>query len=95
MPFSFQSDQMLEGALARTTCVVYQGDLPLEISWLKDGKPIVDDSIEIRVVDDYTSILTITKVQSRHSGFFTCMAKNAASSATHMAELEVKGIKTF
>lgn len=91
-PFSFQGDHLLEGTFARLSCVVYQGDLPITIQWLKDGRPLSEDlPIKIRDIDDYSSILTIDKVSRRHSGQYTCVAKNEAAATRHSAQLVVNG----
>lgn len=83
---------MFEGALARLTCVVYQGDLPLIITWQKDGGPILPSlGINIRKVDIYTSIMTIDHVEAKHGGNYTCTAQNQAASASHTAVLVVNG----
>ncbi|GAB6026403.1 Down syndrome cell adhesion molecule-like protein 1 [Chamberlinius hualienensis] len=90
VPFEFQSDYVLEGALVRLTCVVYQGDLPLSITWSKDSLPIPDDfGISVRNVDTYTSILTVDRVESRHGGNYTCNALNSAAFASHTASLVI------
>ena len=95
MPFSFQGDHVFEGALARLTCVVYQGDLPLSISWQKDGISIPPSlGIAVRNVDTYTSILTIDRVESKHGGNYSCFAQNQAASASHTASLVVNGRPT-
>uniref|UniRef100_T1IX56 Down syndrome cell adhesion molecule n=1 Tax=Strigamia maritima TaxID=126957 RepID=T1IX56_STRMM len=89
-PFSFQDELLREGARARLQCVVSEGDLPLAIKWLKDGQPIdFDLGVTIRDLDEFSSILTIAVVTSRHNGNYTCVATNDAASVQHTAELSV------
>lgn len=96
IPFSFQGGHLFDGVLARVSCVVFQGDLPLEITWTKDGQRISpDDGINISKFDDYSSILTIGSVTPKHTGNYTCDARNHASMSSHTAELIVNGKKTF
>jgi hypothetical protein len=38
-PFSFPANSQ-EGSRAQVTCSVTSGDLPIYISWLKDGEPL-------------------------------------------------------
>ncbi|GAB6030519.1 hypothetical protein CHUAL_007381 [Chamberlinius hualienensis] len=91
-PFSFQGDPLLEGSVARLSCVVYQGDLPIVIEWLKDDRPLLDDpAVKVREIDDYSSILTIDKVARRHSGTFTCKVRNNAAATQQSAILVVNG----
>ncbi|GAB6020996.1 Down syndrome cell adhesion molecule-like protein 1 [Chamberlinius hualienensis] len=83
-------DHVFEGALARLTCVVYQGDLPLTLNWLIDNQPITTSfGVNVRSVDTYTSILTIDSVQRKHQGNYSCVATNKAASASHTASLVV------
>ncbi|GAB6020998.1 Down syndrome cell adhesion molecule-like protein 1 [Chamberlinius hualienensis] len=83
-------DHVFEGALARLTCVVYQGDLPLTLNWLIDNQPITTSfGVNVRSVDTYTSILTIDSVQRKHQGNYSCVASNKAASASHTASLVV------
>lgn len=92
IPFSFQDEHLFEGVLARISCVVYQGDLPLTILWKKDGRPISSDlGISIREIDDYSSILTIEKVETKHNGNFTCVVSNDAATVNYTAQLTVYG----
>ncbi|GAB6020834.1 Down syndrome cell adhesion molecule-like protein 1 [Chamberlinius hualienensis] len=90
VPFAFQGDHVFEGALARLTCVVYQGDLPLKINWMKDGITIPTDlGASIHQIDTYTSILTIDHVELKHGGNYTCIAQNRAAATSHTASLVV------
>uniref|UniRef100_T1JP33 Down syndrome cell adhesion molecule-like protein Dscam2 n=1 Tax=Strigamia maritima TaxID=126957 RepID=T1JP33_STRMM len=90
IPFSFQEDNLIEGVFARVSCVVYQGDLPISISWLKDEQPIHNvNGITIRNIDEFSSILTIDSIQQRHSGNYTCVAENFAATANSTTPLIV------
>lgn len=83
---------MLEGILARITCVVSRGDHPLSFTWVKDGRLITPDlGITVRTFDEYSVVLTINNVTSKHNGNYTCIANNPAGSANHTAQLVVNG----
>uniref|UniRef100_T1IT66 Down syndrome cell adhesion molecule-like protein Dscam2 n=1 Tax=Strigamia maritima TaxID=126957 RepID=T1IT66_STRMM len=90
LPFQFQ-DNLSEGVRAQLHCVVSEGDLPLTIIWTKDEKPIAKELlINIRNIDDYSSILSISNVTAFHNGNYTCIAANNAAKAHHTAALLVK-----
>lgn len=90
-PFSFQ-DGLSEGMRTRTVCGVSKGDPPLIVSWLKDGQPLTPNlGVNVSALDPYSSLLSISSLDSRHSGDFTCVASNPASEVRYTAKLQVKG----
>ncbi|GAB6033034.1 Down syndrome cell adhesion molecule-like protein 1, variant 2 [Chamberlinius hualienensis] len=90
VPFSFMDEYMLEGMLARLTCVVSRGDRPLTIVWVKDDRLITAElGVSVRTFDEYSVVLTINSVSSKHNGNYTCIASNPAGSANHTAQLIV------
>ena len=92
VPFNFQENHLLEGMLVRVSCVVSRGDLPLSITWLKDGQPIPAHlSVTTRDFDEYSSVLSIDPVSVKHNGNFTCVAQNDAAAVNYTAHLLVKG----
>ena len=92
-PFSFASDTVNEGSFAQITCSIIRGDEPLRISWSLQGDVISSDpAITTTAIGSRTSILIISSVGYRHSGQYTCRAKNPAGSDTHSAMLKVNGI---
>lgn len=89
-PFTF--GELSKGERVKVTCSVKRGDMPLSISWMKDHQPVSHElDIDIRDIEDYSSILAITSVSSRHSGNYTCVARNPAKETTYTAELVVTG----
>jgi hypothetical protein len=71
---------------------VSQGDLPLRLTWLKDGDSLLPSlAINISNLDQYTSILSITSLSKIHSGNYTCVASNQADEVKFTAMLQVKG----
>jgi Down syndrome cell adhesion molecule len=73
--------------------MVSKGDPPLDISWLKDGRQLTqtDPELMIRHLDEFTSSLAIGALSPRHSGNYTCVARNLVASAAHSAALSVNG----
>lgn len=101
-PFSFgtisYSDTSLSsiltlGARARVLCGLTRGDTPVSFSWLKDGQSIQRHSskVTITIVDDFSSLLTISSLQRGHAGNYTCMASNEAGRDSFTAILDVQG----
>ncbi|KAG8228359.1 hypothetical protein J437_LFUL006810 [Ladona fulva] len=89
-PFAF--GELSEGERVKVSCSVKRGDLPLSISWMKDFQPLSHDlDITVRDTEEYSSILAISSVTSRHSGNYTCVARNPARESTRTAELIVTG----
>lgn len=92
LPFVFQDELLREGMRARLQCVVSEGESPVVIEWLKDGKPVGEDmGIVVRAMDEFSSILAIKLITPRHNGLYTCLAKNPAGTASHSARLSVNG----
>uniref|UniRef100_A0A3P9CR09 Uncharacterized protein n=1 Tax=Maylandia zebra TaxID=106582 RepID=A0A3P9CR09_9CICH len=52
------------------------GSLPIEVSWLKDGKPLSQGEEFSMLYDDNTAVLQINNSEMRHSGEYTCVATN-------------------
>lgn len=80
------------GMRAQATCFVQEGDRPLTLVWWKDGRPL-DPRLEARVssIDTFTSILVIDRASAAHTGNYTCLVTNAASTVTTSARLTVSG----
>ncbi|KAK4287145.1 hypothetical protein Pmani_039780, partial [Petrolisthes manimaculis] len=78
------------GMRAQAACFVQEGDLPLTLTWHKDGRPM-DPRLDVRTsqIDDSTSILVIDPATAAHTGNYTCVATNAARTATSTARLTV------
>lgn len=74
-------------------CLIYLGDLPMDITWLFNGAHInAYTGVSIVKGGKKASILTIDSVHAGHAGNYTCKARNDADSAEYTAELIVNGI---
>lgn len=93
MPFHFSSN-LKEGGKTNIVCSVTSGDLPITFAWRKDGKPLPHDPDVYEHVMDMVSTLRINNLAAKHSGHYTCIATNPASSANFTAKLIVKGNRT-
>lgn len=80
----------------RTICGVSQGDLPISITWLKDGRKLESNvGVEISDIDPYSSLLNVARLDSSHSGEYTCTASNPAAEVRYTAKLQVQGKVTY
>ncbi|ELK37238.1 Down syndrome cell adhesion molecule [Myotis davidii] len=71
-------------------CVVGSGDLPITITWQKDGRPI-PASLGVTIDNiDFTSSLRISNLSLMHNGNYTCIARNEAAAVEHQSQLIVR-----
>ncbi|XP_043557299.1 Down syndrome cell adhesion molecule homolog isoform X2 [Chiloscyllium plagiosum] len=71
-------------------CVVISGDLPIRITWQKDGRPI-PASLGVTIDKiDFTSSLRISNLSLMHNGNYTCIASNDAAAVEHQSQLIVR-----
>lgn len=89
-PFSFPAN-IQSGARVHVTCVVSQGDIPVKITWLKDGRPLKPREATTHQIDEYDLALRIQSASPIHDGNYTCVASNDAAKVTHTAPLLVHG----
>nr|ASU04349.1 Dscam7 [Mesobuthus martensii] len=90
-PFLF-TDKLEEGMRNSAVCTILAGDPPVRITWYKDGIPIRDVYPDIQVVSitDFVSSLIINTVKRHHTGNYTCVASNAATSVNYTARMVVR-----
>ena len=92
VPLAFASDVLDEGEFAQLVCIVRKGDEPLSLSWALKGATISSEpGLTTASLGTRTSMLTISSVGYRHSGTYTCTAKNDAGVTSQTAELKVNG----
>ena len=94
VPFSFDESHAAinEGDFVQVTCNVKRGDLPLKISWSLKGDAVSSEpSITTTMVGPRTSFLMISSVSYRHSGEYTCRARNNAGTQFYSTTLKVNG----
>ena len=92
VPFSFGVDTINEGQFAQLICVITSGDEPLQITWSLKGDVVSSDpDLSTTMLGRRTSMLTISSVNHRHIGDYTCRAENPAGVSTHSTSLKVNG----
>ncbi|XP_015430998.1 PREDICTED: Down syndrome cell adhesion molecule-like protein Dscam2 [Dufourea novaeangliae] len=88
-PFTTDRDFQL-AERTTLTCSVTRGDLPLSISWLKDGRSMgPSERVSVTNVDQYNSILMIESLSPDHNGNYSCVARNLAAEVSHTQRLVV------
>nr|XP_034196081.1 Down syndrome cell adhesion molecule-like protein Dscam2 isoform X9 [Osmia lignaria] len=88
-PFTTDRDIHL-GERTTLTCSVTRGDLPLTISWLKDGRAMgPSERVTVTNMDQYNSILMIESLSPDHNGNYSCVARNLAAEVSHTQRLVV------
>lgn len=72
-------------------CVVSEGDSPLKITWLKDGRPLNSTETTTHHIGEYDLTLMIQSATTAHNGNYTCVASNDAAETSRTASLLVHG----
>lgn len=88
VPFSFESP-IYAGESTQVTCLVSQGDKPLDIQWFYNTSSA--DGISTQSVGNKGSLLLIDAAGYDHKGHYTCRVKNSAGIAEFTALLNVHG----
>ncbi|XP_049823740.1 Down syndrome cell adhesion molecule-like protein Dscam2 [Aethina tumida] len=90
-PFEFEGE-VNTGDSVQLNCYVSKGDLPLNITWMLNGKPIETSwGISMIPIGTKTNLLTINSVQPEHAGVYNCVASNKGGTSTQQAELFING----
>ncbi|GFT08377.1 protein sidekick-2 [Nephila pilipes] len=77
-PFHFLSN-LSSGKRTVLFCVVVEGDPPFAFTWLKDGVKIQDNQhVSTNEQNDFTSTLTINKLDANSNGNYSCKVSNSA-----------------
>ncbi|XP_068899428.1 cell adhesion molecule Dscam1 isoform X23 [Tenebrio molitor] len=89
-PFSFGDSPVHSGQTAQVTCLVSEGDLPLNITWSFQGGVIdLHSGVVTTNIGKKASSLLIDSVSEVQSGNYTCTAQNRAGSSDYTASLDV------
>ncbi|XP_058460382.1 cell adhesion molecule Dscam2 isoform X32 [Malaya genurostris] len=90
VPFDFGEESVFALDMVSATCTVNKGDLPIEVTWLLNGQRIYsNDGISVSRPNQRLSTLSIESVRGRHSGNYTCVARNHAGSVEYSSPLLV------
>ena len=108
--FAFPKN-LTRGKRLRVICTVTEGDLPIDVQWRFNHLPILPlpppppppspalaaggGDIQIRRIDEYTSLLAISDLDTDHAGNYTCAARNMVAESVRSAVLTIRGSRTF
>ncbi|XP_061448797.1 cell adhesion molecule DSCAML1 isoform X3 [Rhineura floridana] len=87
-PFEFPPASI--GQLLYIPCVVSSGDMPIRITWRKDGQVILSGSGVTIESKEFMSSLQISSVSLKHNGNYTCIASNDAATVSRERQLIVR-----
>lgn len=93
MPFTFGNDPLESSQSTTVQCSITTGDLPLNIEWLFNGKPIAAELEDVIVskISKRAGALSIESVSAKHVGNYTCVGRNAAGNASYTTQLLLNG----
>lgn len=95
VPFNFE-ELIFSGQSAQITCLVSEGDAPLNITWWfqkSDESELIPLPSEISVnkMGSKLSMLFIESTSSYFAGNYACIVENRAGSSRHTSKLNVHG----
>lgn len=94
-PFYFE-EPIFAGQAAQITCLISEGDLPLNISWSFSGypnKPLSELGISTSMFGQKANVLLIESTGAQHRGNYTCSVYSVPSSTVtqYSTELNIHG----
>ncbi|XP_045473862.1 Down syndrome cell adhesion molecule-like protein Dscam2 isoform X48 [Harmonia axyridis] len=90
VPFTFGENPVHSGQTTQVTCLVSEGDLPLNVTWTFQGRSVESLSgVSTTKIGKKASLLLIDSVVDTHQGQYTCTAMNRAGYANYTTSLDV------
>lgn len=81
------------GEPASVQCTILDGDLPINVEWLLNDRPVLDlPDISIVKLGKRVTALTIDSVAGHHRGNYSCRAINRAGTVEQSAILFINGL---
>lgn len=92
-PFTFGDDPLEAGQSASVQCAISEGDLPINISWSFNNKPLIStEDISIAMIGRKSSGINIDIISHKHAGNYTCTGMNSAGISSYTAVLNINGL---
>lgn len=91
VPFNFEKP-IYAGVTTQVSCLVAEGDLPIDITWsLHGSENLTDLGITTSKIGPKVSVLVIEMTALHHRGNYTCTARNRAGAANYTTSLNING----
>jgi Down syndrome cell adhesion molecule-like protein 1 len=92
VPFDFGDEAINSMDMVSASCTVNKGDTPIDIGWRFNNQSLyTNNGVLVSRTSQRISVLSIESVKHRHTGNYTCIAKNSAGVVQHTAVLHVNG----
>ncbi|RWS11618.1 hemicentin-1-like protein [Dinothrombium tinctorium] len=88
-PYDVLAGSIPEGSRFSTFCTLMSGSKPVSFTWLKNGKNIKENLINIESFEQH-SMISIEKVKAENAGNYTCIARNTFGSDKYTISLSIK-----
>lgn len=84
---------LVQGMRFVLMCQVLDGDTPISIGWLRDGRELDAAALDLELanLDSLGSSILFRSVQPTQAGNYTCTASNEFGKAAFSAQMSVKG----
>lgn len=90
--FDFGDDPLNSGEPASVQCTILDGDYPVQVEWLLNGRSAEEiQDISIVKLGKRVTALTVDSVAGHHRGNYTCRVTNLAGRVEQTAQLFVNG----
>lgn len=90
--FDFGEEPLNAGEPASVQCTILDGDYPVQVEWLLNGRP-AEQLADVSIVQlgKRVTALTVDSVAGHHRGNYTCRVTNVAGRVEQTAGLFVNG----
>lgn len=91
-PFFFGDEPLREGETVAVQCVISSGDLPANMSWNFNGKPLESNAnVGISRTGSKIISLAIEPVTAKNAGNYTCIGQNLVGVTSYTSMLFING----
>ena len=78
--------------MQRNDLPTHRHSTPFEVEWHRDGARVAPTrNVAVRRIDEYTSLLGISYLETEHAGNYSCVASNDVATFSKSAVLTIRG----